>query len=574
MGIFPSVCQMVKHMCFNQFEETSGFFIHQLHVDTINVPAFKTFKEDPMWLYLDYHWNFRHAPDIVKSRVKRKKEPEETGDQNVKQFWNNYAVEVSNLIYSVWGTIGSYDSRFGERGGKNHAAICVATLAMQYLSHPSRWGPAILDSAVICGDSYYTESLRSAVQKCAKHFNKYNLQPCFKIFPHVWTIDFKEGICGVLYGSRTRMTLATALKLAFEESPNILVECNKIILSALAAKDGYYVGDPCWVGPPLFTKDHGAIYVLRCRNMNCLVYAVVKMLNTNQRLDFRLTPIAFTFEQEDFNFVDSKVRDTRKKVLMDPIRVTPGKADVPGGTIPGAGTVPDGASYLQYHKNLAVGIKRGHELENPELPCVEPILEKDNRTSVFVSTTWHLNIGQAAPLEKKVPVFDPKAVQHVPELCEKRVVDSFEPPEIVQMSITDMLAACDDFPTVVDFTNKRTKVPRPLACSAARSFLTDTAREEFRTWTSEMRQSVYKTYKHRLPKPSEPKVSGGGESIHTITEEEATDPGGAQDESPDSPDTERGTEATEDETVTEAEATEDETVTEAEATEDEALRDE
>ncbi|XP_076754271.1 uncharacterized protein LOC143425411 [Xylocopa sonorina] len=553
--IFATICQMVKNMCFNQFEETTGFFIHRLHVDSVNVPPFRTFKEDPMWLYLDYHWNFRHAPDIVKSGTKKKR-VDEGKTENVKQFWNNYAVEVSNLIYSVWGTIGSYDSRFGDRAGKNQAAICVAALAMQYLSHPSRWGPAILDSAVICGDSYYTESLRSAVQKCSKHYNTFNLQSCFKIFPHLWTIDFKEGICGILYGARNRMTLTMALTKSFEESPNVLIECNKITLATLAAKDGYYVADPCWVGPPLFDKDHSAIYVLRCRNMNTLIYAVIKMLNTNQKLDFRLTPVTFTFEQEDFNLADGKKREVKKKVLLEPVRTAPGRADEVGLSIPGAQTVPDGDSYLTYYRNLATGILKGRELENPELPSVEPVLQEHNMTSMLVSTTWHLNLGQAAPLEKATPVFDAQLIEHVPEQCEKRVVDSFVPFHPAQMSITDFLATCDDYPRMVDFTSDRAPPQRPLECAATPSFVTDDARQQFRAYADDMADEVYKTYKHRLPKPARQRTAAGDSrlaadvgDIHTITEEET-------ELKENSPATEGETEATDDDVYAETEATE------------------
>ncbi|XP_033335489.2 uncharacterized protein LOC117225822 [Megalopta genalis] len=560
LGIFPGLCQMVKNMCFNQHEDTTGFFIHRVHVDSVNVPPFDEFKEDPIWLYLDYHWNFRHAPDIVKPSAKRKRreEDEEMKDEGkVKQFWNNYAVEVSNLIYSAWGTIGAYDSRFGDRGGKNQAAICVAVLAMQYLSHPSRWGPAILDSAVICGDSYYTESVRGAA-KCAKYYNHFNLQPCFKIFPHLWVIDFREAVCGTLYGAKNKITLAAALNKAFEESPNILVECNRVILAGLAAKDGFYMADPGWVGPPLFERDHGAIYVLRCRNMNCLVYAMVKTLNTNKRMDFRITPVAFTFEQEDFNFVDAKSLDTKKKVFLEPLRTSPGKSFDPGTLIPGADTVPDQDSYLVYHKNLSAGIKHGDKLEYPELPSVEPTLKRDAMTSAMVSTTWHLNLGQADPLKKPEPKFDPLLIAHDPEKCEKRVVGSFEPRRTVQMSITDLLAACDDYPRVVDFKSERTVLDKPVECAKATSFLTEAARDEFNVVTKDMRRSVYATYKHRLPKLKRPLAA-------SITEEDADASIAASlgasvavdgdEEIGDVPYNTDATEGTEEETGTEVEAT-------------------
>lgn len=543
---------MVKNMCFNQFEDTTGFFIHQLHVCSVNVSPFKTFKEDPMWLYLDYHWNFRHAPDIVRTGAKKKKADDEPKDQKIKQFWNNYAVEVSGLIYSVWGTIGSYDSRFGDRVGKNQAAICVAVLAMQYLSHPSRWGPAILDSAVICGDSYYTESLRSSVQKCSKHLNGFNLQLCFKIFPNLWNIDFRESVCGLLYGSRNRMTLTAGLVKAFEDSPNVIIECNRITLAALAAKDGYYVADPCWVGPPLFNKDHGAIYVLRCKNMNSLVYAVIKMLNTNQRLDYRLTSVGFTFEQENFSTMEGEARELKKKVFLEPIRTSPGKVGESAVPIPGAHTVADEDSYLTYRKNLTTGIHKGHILENPELPTIEPVLKRDNMTSTLVSTTWHLNLGQALPLERPEPVFNTKLFQHVPKDCEKGVVDSFEPHHPAQVSITDILTACDDYPRVVDFTSEHLELSRPIECAAARSFLTDTARHEFRAQVADLAHEIHKTYKHRIPKPRQQKPAAGdteASGIDTITEEETE----ARDELPD---TEGDVEGTEAETYTETEVTE------------------
>ncbi|XP_076278241.1 uncharacterized protein LOC143208065 [Lasioglossum baleicum] len=553
--IFPGLCPMVKNMCFNQLAETTGFFIHRIHVDSINVPPFNTFKEDPMWLYLDYHWNFRHAPDIVKSNGKKKKKKSEEEDEGkVKQFWNNYAVEVSNLIYSVWGTIGAYDSRFGDRAGRNQAAICVAVLAMQYLSHPSRWGPAILDSAVICGDSYYTESVRGAIQKCAKYYNHFNLQPCFKIFPHLWVIDFRDSVCGVLYGAKNKITLAAALNKAFDESPNILIDCNKIVLAGLAAKDGFYVADPGWVGPPLFEKDHGAIYVLRCRNMNCLVYAVVKMLNTNKRIDFRITPVAFTFEQEDFNFVDSKTRESKKKVFLEPLRTTPGKSHDPGTLIPGADIVPDEDSYLLYHKNLSTGIKKGHKLEYPELPSVEPVLSHDAMHSAMISTTWHLNLGQADPLEKTEPKFDPMLIGHDPEKCEKRVVGTFQPQQSVQMSITDLLAACDDYPRLVDFKSEKTTFERPVVCAKATSFLTETAREEFNTWTMDMRRSVYTTYKHRLPKPKKPPSASIAEEDAVDADEGASVAAGEDADADEVLYNTEATEGTEDDTVTEAEA--------------------
>lgn len=343
--IFSSIRQMVKHMCLNQYEGTTGFFLHRIHVNSIDAPSFDKFQEDPMWLYLDYHWNFTHS--IMRSRKKAK-----YGDRSKtnRRFWNNYAIEVIGLIYSIWGTIGAYDCRFGERAGKNCIAICVAVLAMRNLCHPSRWSPAILDSAVICGDSYYTESLKSLMQNYSKSDNRFGLQTSFKIFPHSWTIDFDTSICGILYsGDQNNLTLTDALNLAFEEARNVIIECNRIALAALATKDAYYVADPCWIGPPLFPRNRGAIYVLRCKNMNVLIYAITKMFNTNQRLNVYVTPLSLAFDREDF---EADLCTTRRKILPTSVQKVPGRIEDPAIPIPGAVVVPDEDSYLHIVKNI------------------------------------------------------------------------------------------------------------------------------------------------------------------------------------------------------------------------------
>lgn len=540
--IFSSICQMVKNMCYNQIEETTGFFIHRLHVESINVSPFVEFQEDPMWIYLDYHWTFDHAPKIVKTYRRatfkgrgrrrcrdKKREDEEEGEEEdekaMKTYWNNYAIEVTDLIYSIWGTIGCYDSRFGNRAGKNQAAISVAVLAMQYLSHPSRWNSAVLDSAVICGDSYYTESLKSSIRRCSKHSNRYNLQPCFKIFPHVWTIYYNKPICGILYGARNRLSLADALKIAFNDAPNVLIECKKITLGALLSKDGYYVGDPCWIGPPLFNKDRGAIYVLRCKNFNSFVYAVTKMLNTNQRLEFRVTPVTFIFEQENyFKLSDKRVHSSRKKILFEPVHKKPGKVDGYDVSVipPGGQTVPEADSYLCYSKNLGLGMEKGHELENIRIPSIEPRLKNENFNSMLVSTTWHLNLGQSERIKRSYPVFDPKILEHVPEECDERMIlDSFEtPPRRPKRSINDILNLCDGYPTEIDFMSQlnvttvggetSTIDRRPLGCSKPRRFIADESSVEFDKLTADMADEIYKTYRHRLRQREEEIVVDDG----------------------------------------------------------------
>lgn len=516
--IFPSLCLMARHMYQNRFEYCTGFFIHRIHVESINVPPFKKLQEDPMWVYLDFHWSFSHAQTLMRSGKKKKQKVAELE----KPSWNNYAIEVPNLIYSVWGTIGCYDPRFGQRAGKNQAGINVAILAMQFLCHPSRWGPAILDSAVICGDCYYTESLRSAVRKGCRHPNRLNLQSTFKVFPHVWTIEFKENMCGTMYGGQERLTLAATLKLALEEAPNVIIECNKAIFSVLSAEDSFYVADPRWTGPPLFTRDHGALYVLRCRNMGSLVYALTKMLNTNQRLEFHITPVLMTFNQEPCRLGGEKASSkTQKQIFLDPVGCSPARASGPATQLPGAITTPDEDTYLTYRSNLRKGQAHGTELENPPIESVEPKLDEINMNNTLISTAWHLNVGHSMPHTHTKRPFD-------------ALYSSSSPSSTTRYSRSESRKGVVDYPRLVDFADDvneqldRGIILPPITdevdaivppfCAGTPSFITNVARGEFSKTVKEMDNDYFKNYKHRVPPELEAEKSDQGQRRRNSTE--------------------------------------------------------
>lgn len=493
--IFSSVCQMTKHMCLNQYEGTTGFYLHRIHVSSIDMSPYEKFQEDPMWIYLDYHWNFTHS--ITRRRRKAK---DGDGSEFDQRFWNNYAVEITDLIYSVWGTIGAYDCRFGERAGKNRAAICVAILAMQHLCHPSRWSPAILDSAVICGDSYYTESLKSAARTFSKPINRFGLRTTLRVYPHLWTVDFGTSVCGILYGNRNRLTLTGALKSALEEARNVIIECNEITLALLAAKDAYYIADPCWIGSPLFARDRNAIYVLRCKNMNILTYVITKMFNTNQRLGVRITPLRLAFDREDFD-ADPGLYTARRKILPRSLRKDPGKIDDPGTPIPGAVTVPDVDSYLRYQRYLADGVVGDFQPEDSQLRNhMEFALKPENVNNTFVSTKWRLNLGQARPPKRTKPPVDPTGMKRESADCIDSATELFQPRRS-RISVTDLITACDNYPRPMDFISD---APPPgiesLECASERDFIHEQSHMDFNERVAEMSRNIHKNYRHRLPK--------------------------------------------------------------------------
>lgn len=413
-----------------------------------------------MWVYLDYHWNFAHS--IMRSRKKAKSHDKSDPSKIDRRFWNNYAIEVIGLIYSIWGTIGAYDRRFGERAGKNRAAICVAILAMQNLCQPSRWSPAVLDSAVICGDSYYTESLKSL----RKSENKFGLRTCFRIFPHSWIIDFGAGVCGILYGDRNRLTLTEALTLAFQEACNVIIECNGITLAALIAKDAYYIADPCWIGPPLFAKNRGAIYVLRCKNMHALIYAITKMFNTNQRLGVRITPLSLSFDQEDS---DANLCTARREILPRSLQKVPGRIEDLGLPISGAVVVPEKDSYLQYRRRLT----KDFQLENLQLCQLESALNPENANNALVSTKWHLNIGQVRSRKRPelpldfVQIRDNLLTDSFADLCETRV------------SVTDLITAGDRYSKSIDYAGDPPSGIKSLDYASEHSFVSERSHVDF-----------------------------------------------------------------------------------------------
>ncbi|XP_063987987.1 uncharacterized protein LOC135168067 [Diachasmimorpha longicaudata] len=539
--VFPNICQMVKQMLSNKCDNTTGFFIHRLHVESINAVPSPEFQEDPMWVYLDYHWSSRHATKALSSSKKRKRRKskknrddvckEQRPDALEKTSWNSYTIEVPQLIYSLWGTLGAYDSHFGERAGRNQAGISLAVLAMQYLCHPSRWTSGILDSAVICGDSYQTESMKNAIRRGFKYSNVFNLQPCFKVFPHIWKIEFLSSMCGTLYGGKERLSLATVLELGFRESKNILLRCGKITLGLLSSEEGLYVADPCWTGPPLFPRNRGAIYVIRCNNFHTLVYVLVKMINSNQRLEFTVTPVVFEFRQEVCRSSDEKRHVERKRIVMNAVGVKPGLARGPRLPVCGAITANDEDDYEKYRRSIEIGSKYGETLEKPVAPSPLPCLERDKARNVLVSSKWKTYRGVSRPRVRASPPVDPKVVRQLASASTS------------EESFREILEACDRYPKIVDFvanvefessmkrlTRKRVRPEAPLTrhldCLPPRKFIRKRGMREFKKRMAEMADEAFKNCKHRVREDipeasgSEAERAGGSEGGEEMQEEE------------------------------------------------------
>ncbi|XP_044018315.1 uncharacterized protein LOC122859040 [Aphidius gifuensis] len=505
LKIFSTLCQMIESMSKNKINNTTGFFIHQIHIESINALTDKNFKEDFMWIYLDYHWSFSHQklPSVLdkkldnKTNKKRKKNDNicknlnDDNDQNKNiLYWNNYVIEIPQLIYSLWGTIGTYDERFANRIGKNKMAICISIIAMQNLCHPSKWTSAILDSAVICGDCYYIESIKNKRNNLMDN-DGFNLQSCFKIYPHIWKIKYLPKKCGVLYDNNDKLSLAVTLKLALEESNNILLNCDNITIGIIKCEDGYYAVDPCWTGPPLFIRNHGAVYVLRCRNISALIYALIKMINTNLRLEFNITPIIFEYKKEICK--SSNVKTMKKKIFMEPLDTKPGFTRGPCTPVPGSITAGNQDIYSEYKNNIKLGMEHGSELENPIIPSPIPHLSDERTKNFMISTKWHKYSGQNQPRKSSSPIDD---------------INIYDNPKMTSSS-PSFLDVCDDYPKTIDFIDdklikskikqqkNKTSLSIPLDCLPPKKFILKENKKEYKKTIAEMSDDVYKNYQHQ-----------------------------------------------------------------------------
>ncbi|KAJ8688591.1 hypothetical protein QAD02_024386 [Eretmocerus hayati] len=363
LSIFATLCELVKHISSNRYEHTSGFFLHSVHVEAVNELCAKKdelVKEDPVWLYLDCHWSFWHE---LKARREGEEDKGNTPSTSEPPRYKNYLIEIPGKVYSLWGTVGAFDSDFGVRAGKAQAAICIAAIAMRNLSQPSDWCPAILDSAVVLGDHYYRDSNKDESNRC---LNRFNLTECLRASPHKWKVKFSSEICGVLYSRGEQPNLAECVSKGLSRSKNLVLQCQRRFLAVLRTSDALYVVDPSWVGPPLYAKDHGAVYALRCNDERTLVYVLTKMLNTNESLELSITPIELSFCQESCDPTDSKYKN---RILSKTHHSLPGRVAPSSHCQPlvcGDLVAPSEDSYLGYKYKLKLGL--ASDLEKPPKP--------------------------------------------------------------------------------------------------------------------------------------------------------------------------------------------------------------
>ena len=479
--IFSSVCDMASQMCLNRFGDTTGICIHRIHVESVNSFTYEKFQEDPMWIYLDFHWSYRHI-DKLKSYKNKKNQVHDIDKMLKKTTWKNYLIEVPNLIYSIWGTIGSFSTRFGKQVGKNQAAIGITLLAMKNLYHPSDWCSAVLDSAVICGDSYYNDSKKTSAQ-C---FNRFGLGECLKVLPYQWNLKFLSDICGILYGNSDQPTLAEVVERALATSRYLLLQCKKKILTILQTSDAFYAVDSSWAGPPLFSENRGAIYAIRCNSTNMLVYVLTKMLNTNQKVEFSITPVNVAFKMETCE----TGRNPKMKILDKPAKSAPGKTLRHPPLVCGSITVPDEDSYSCYSRNLKLGLSHGQVFENATY------LSIDNSMTQANSNPKTKNVSKRKSSTKEL-----KGNRSFHRGSRKSISDFLDRNIIYPKVLNFLTTSADNSKKVSNKMSKKIQEVVKMSCDKKpydirRSFIHNETRQLFYKYNADMNKTNYSTYKH------------------------------------------------------------------------------
>lgn len=489
--VFKSLCEMVQLLCINMFKHATGFYVHCLHVMSLEIPRLSVmpFIEDRTWLYLDYVWRYSHRACAIRREDKCRVYALESNEPKEMPRCYSYTIEVPNLIYSLWGTISCYDARFGETCGKNQAAVCTVLLGLQYTSHPSQWTPATLDTAVICGNIYYKESLKSTPVRPAcrpEQPIKYKLKPCFKIAQNVWNIRFLDDICGVLFGGRCKLSLAQALSVALKDSSSVVLECFNVNLAILWNQGGFYVGDPHWIGVPLFAPNRGALYLIYCHNFEVLVFAVIKMLNTNENLPITVTPVEFTFCTEICK--QDKTVKMAKRILTEPVNGVPGKCIKPLYPIPGAIGTPETYSYIMYKRKLYFALVQRDEYDDISL------YQEDTESVVWLKRALCQSDDSLKDTYR----------------CKRKYVQR-----------TDSDCRASNYPKVIDFLKDVPKEDNNFCCSPTvrrpvktqctetnsfdiykkpkkpLSFILDRSRTEFHRSNKDLKRKYYKEIEHR-----------------------------------------------------------------------------
>lgn len=194
--------------------------------------------------------------------------------------WKDYNIEVENLVFSLWGNIHPNLIVFGKNAGKQHLAIGIVSLLMSHLYKVDEWTAELLDSIVVNGHKYFEECI-AAISGKNQEFSVETLKQHFEMNSFKFELQISPKVFGVLYDSDTSsFNLRKALQYFFlhKKYKYGILQCNRRFLAIGCDNRKYFMFDCQAAGWPLFAKNQGTVYVLRCCSMWSLQLCIVQTL--------------------------------------------------------------------------------------------------------------------------------------------------------------------------------------------------------------------------------------------------------------------------------------------------------
>lgn len=178
------------------------------------------------------------------------------------------------------------------------------------------WTRHLIDACVIEGDRYFTKQIANIQQQ------DYELSPNdfngeFEYLTTIsCTIQIKYSVCGrsgAMGTATTPLSLSKALQLFFE-SKNVygILQCYKKFVAFgknQFADDGkwkYFMYDCQTYGKPLFTKNQGCAYIIKCRTFPMLVKCLQCTLGIRDRNEFSVFKVGVQLQQQKSVTVDTE----------------------------------------------------------------------------------------------------------------------------------------------------------------------------------------------------------------------------------------------------------------------------
>lgn len=196
--------------------------------------------------------------------------------------WKEFDIEMDNKLYSLWGNIHPNMKVFKIHAGKQHLTCAVISLVMSHMYNIDEWDAVLLDSVVAHGHKYYVESI-GGIQQQNYQLKVEDLQPVCSINNFVFKVDIKPIIYGSLYDENKRsFNLNRALNYVFRHKnlPGVILQCNGKFLAVGSVNNrDFFMFDSQAHGPPLFSFNQGASYVLKCCCLKVLLACIVLTLN-------------------------------------------------------------------------------------------------------------------------------------------------------------------------------------------------------------------------------------------------------------------------------------------------------